>query len=117
MHQSSNELIEQIISRGSKRCVNERLKTPVTPRDLGLVARHIGMGFEYIGIELGLSVVAIQQGRVAHPCSMYMQIFIILTKWKQWNGSSATYLDLVKALWTCKERCTIEWEDILNILQ
>ncbi|XP_067662060.1 uncharacterized protein [Haliotis asinina] len=95
----------------------DELDTPVSARDLGRVASHIGMEFESVGIELRLTLVTLEQGKVRHPWSLYMQIVHMLTKWKEKNGRSATGLVLVRALWRCKDRCTIEWEDILKILQ
>ncbi|XP_048247920.1 uncharacterized protein LOC124127415 [Haliotis rufescens] len=95
----------------------ERLNIPVSERDISLVASHIGIGFECVGIELGLTLVVIEQVTFARPYSLYMQVVHMLTKWKEKNGRSATSLVLVRALWRCNEKCTIEWEDILNILQ
>ncbi|XP_071096141.1 death domain-containing protein CRADD-like [Haliotis cracherodii] len=113
----------QLAQRGPRHwnqayAVNEEmLDTLVSGRDLSLVASHIGIGFESVGIELGLTLVVIEQVTFSHPCSLYMQVVHMLTKWKERNGRTATSLVLVRALWRCNDRCPIEWEDILNILQ
>ncbi|XP_071097666.1 death domain-containing protein CRADD-like [Haliotis cracherodii] len=95
----------------------ERLRIPVSQKGVSLVANHIGIGFESIGIELGLNLVVIEQGKVSHPHSLYMQTLHMLTKWKERNGRSATGLVLVRALWRCRGRCTLEMDAILNILK
>ncbi|XP_046563513.1 uncharacterized protein LOC124272389 [Haliotis rubra] len=95
----------------------DQLDTPVSARELSRVGSHIGIGYESVGIELGLTFVKMEQIKVAHPRSLYMQVVHMLTKWKEKNGRSATGLVLVRALWRCNDRCTMEWEDILNILQ
>ncbi|XP_046344841.1 uncharacterized protein LOC125377882 [Haliotis rufescens] len=63
----------------------EMLDTPVSDRDLSLVASHIGIGFEIVGIELGLTLVVIERVTFPYPYSLYMQVVHMLTKWKRKN--------------------------------
>lgn len=71
---------------------------PITDRELLLVSKHIGAGFELLGVSLGLTSTQIEHIRMNHSFSVQTQIFQMLIAWRNKEGRQATVRKFLEAV-------------------
>ncbi|XP_053389817.1 uncharacterized protein LOC123543435 [Mercenaria mercenaria] len=89
-------------------------RTILSDQDLGRLAQSaIGCNWEFLGLALGLSKVAIDHVKADDERDI-MRIFKMLLEWKESVGGNATLDDLAKASKKCC-KVFIDWDEIRNI--
>ncbi|XP_046370859.2 death domain-containing protein CRADD-like [Haliotis rufescens] len=88
----------------------------VTDKFIGRIAKHIGADWELIAAEMDISRPKREAIVAKHPRSIQLQVAGAFTTWKQKNSRQATIATLIQILWQCNERCTIDWDDIEEVV-
>ncbi|XP_053390326.1 uncharacterized protein LOC123543434 [Mercenaria mercenaria] len=89
-------------------------RTILSDQDLGRLAQSaIGCNWEFLGLALGLSQVAIDHIKADDERDI-MCIFKMLLEWKESVGGNATLDDLAKAAKRCC-KVFIDWDEVRNI--
>ncbi|XP_071115056.1 FAS-associated death domain protein-like [Haliotis cracherodii] len=88
----------------------------VTDKFIGRIAKHIGADWELIAAEMDISRPKREAIVAKHPRSIQLQVAGAFTTWKQKNSRQATIASLIQILWQCNDRCTIDWDDIEEVV-
>ncbi|XP_067676822.1 uncharacterized protein [Haliotis asinina] len=83
----------------------------VTDKLIGRIAQHIGAEWEVIATEMGIDKPKREAIIVKHP-TIQLRVSEAMSVWKQKTSRQATITSLMKILWACNNRCTINWEGI-----
>ena len=62
-----------------------------TPRELRKISQKIGLEFQQLFLELGISDARIGQIRASNPFSVADQVVQLLLEWKKQRGCRATF--------------------------
>lgn len=91
--------------------VNDKV---LTDRDFERLAVALGLGWEHIGMSLGIGHTEIDKCKLDYPQRTDMQIYSMFKRWKKSGKSKVTFLILVKALFE-NERVHIDWDIVKNV--
>ncbi|XP_048239604.1 uncharacterized protein LOC124145211 isoform X3 [Haliotis rufescens] len=88
----------------------------VTDKFIGRIAKHVGADWELIAAVMDISRPKREAIVAKHPRSIQLQVVGAFTTWKQKNSRQATIAALIQILCQCNERCTIDWDDIEDVV-
>lgn len=90
-------------------------KKDISDREFSRIAQAIGFNWRFLGLELGLTDVQIDQIVEDNPHSVAMQIYKMLIKWRLLAPDEATMENFVTVLKQCAN-VNIDWDGIRNII-
>ena len=91
--------------------VNDRT---LSDKDFEKLALALGVGWEHVGISLGISSTEMDHCKLDYPQRTDMQVYAVLKKWKRNNQTKVTFLMFVKALFE-NERAHVDWDTVKNV--
>jgi hypothetical protein len=87
----------------------------LTDKELSRIEQAIGMHWQFLGLQLGLTSVQIDHITEDNAHSVAMRIYKMLLQWKSRDTFNASMNNFVKALQTCSN-VNVEWDEIRNIV-
>lgn len=87
-----------------------------TDKELVLVSKHIGAGYQLLGAYLGVKNTQMEQIRINHSSCIQTQIFKMLVLWRNHNDNQAHIGNLLFAIReTCSDVNILEIEQIFHL--
>lgn len=87
-----------------------------TDKELVLVSKHIGAGYQLLGVYLGVKNTQMEQIRINHSSCIQTQIFKMLVLWRNHNDNQAHIGNLLFAIReTCSDVNILEIEQIFHL--
>ncbi|XP_060587848.1 uncharacterized protein LOC132743332 [Ruditapes philippinarum] len=87
----------------------------VNEKQLSRISKSIGLNWELLGYELGLSNANIDRISMDNQTSI-MKIYKVLLEWKIQQNANATVNALLKAMKSI-QTLTVDWDEVLNVVE
>lgn len=88
----------------------------LSERDLSRLAQSLGVDWEMVPLQMGLTQAQIEQCKMENPYSVPMQVYACLNKWRLRESRNATLDQFVRTLIDCQST-TVDWALIHNVAQ